>query len=725
MTEPYYGATRAEWEAFASLNLPDLLPTVCDPTVRRHPSSNNATPLDKLPSGIDRHGFGFGMLNWPNLVTTSIEDWVVNDKLGICMIMRTLHAIDIDIEDIGLATHTEGFIREHLGIDGMLLPLRMRAGTGKRAMLFRLSDGPDTIRKQVVRSPGNGMVEFLFHKQQLRVAGRHRDGQRLEWPEGIPRSLTDIPAIKMSELQDLIRALAHELPDGEATALQLDGTTGARAGERRASQVASDDPVVAFLETTDLIRAFRPDGALDVHCPWASEHEHPTPDNVTEATFFPIGLGEIKDQPGFKCMHATCAHRNWQMFLSVIGFEDTAFDIVPPQSAVAQERTNTRPLFTYKGRSNKIEPTLPNVTAALRWPAGFGYTLRYDTFKDAIVYHNAVDTTWRLLDDDTYTTFRLRLSQIGMDGTVPKEYVRDAVSLVAREASVDTAQEWLKAQEWDGIPRLEQFHVRALGAEDTPYHQAVLLYMWTALVGRIMHPGCKADMLPIFIGDQGLRKSSLAECIVPSPDEYTAITLDNRDDNLARQLRGKLIAEWAELRGLNSRAGEAIKGWISLRSDEWIPKFKEHRTNNPRRFLIIGTANEKQVLNDPTGARRMLPMRLTRSIDTNYVELNRNQLWAEALMRWRRYGIEWQRAEELAKDMHFLSSVRDLWETGITDWLREQGYRDGWTSMQLLSGGCSLPPTHANQAAYQRLRRIMARIGWEEDDHGRWYCNLV
>lgn len=717
-----YGATQAEWEAFASLNLRDLLPTVCDPNVPRSPKSSLTSSLDKNPSAIDKDGFGHGLLGWTSRVTTSVHDWMINDKLGICMIMRTIHAIDIDIKDIQAGKHVEGLIREHLGIDGMLLPVRSRPGTGSRALLFRLSDGPDSLKKQVVKAPGLGMVEFLFHKQQLRLAGRHRDGQRLEWPDGIPKQLSDIPAISMAELIDLMRMLARELGDAPPT-LDLDGSNGITPAQRKASQVNTDDPVVRFLHEHGWVRDVRPDGLIDVHCPWASEHEHPTPDNVTEATFFPLGLGEVKTQPGFKCLHATCLTRNWQSFLSKIGFEDEAFSIVelPP----GQKEKAPRPLFSYKGRSSVIESTLPNVTAALRWPDGFGYQLRYDAFKDAIVYRSNDDRTWHLLDDDTYTTFRLQLSRIGMDGNVAKEIVRDAVSLVARERAVDTAQEWLTSHQWDGHPRLMRFHHDVLRLDDTPYHQAVCLYLWTALVGRVMDPGCKADMVPIFMGKQGLRKSTFVEYLAPSPAEYAVISLANRDADIARQLRGKMVAEWDEMRGLNSRDAEAIKGWVSHRADEWVPKFKEYATAMPRRFILVGTANETQVHNDPTGARRWLPVKVNRPFDVEYVAQHREQLWAEALNIWRQTGIQWQNAERLAAPAHQASAVRDLWETVVRSWLESQGFREGWSSMQILQGALSIPPAHANSASYQRIRRIMVRLGWEENDAGRWYCALI
>jgi predicted P-loop ATPase len=213
---------------------------------------------------------------------------------------------------------------------------------------------------------------------------------------------------------------------------------------------------------------------------------------------------------------------------------------------------------------------------------------------------------------------------------------------------------------------------------DTPYHQAVCEYIWTGLAGRVLDPGCKADMVPILTGKQGLRKSSLVEALAPSPNEYTVVTLADRDDNLARQLRGRMIVEWDELRGLNSREAESLKGWVSRRKDDWIPKFKEFGTSMQRRFLLIGTANPKRFLNDPTGLRRWLPLKITKTIDVDYVLEHRNQLWAEARLMWlverertdatTKTGVMWEQAEALAHGAQHDASIRDPWVDAVDAW---------------------------------------------------------
>ena len=145
----------------------------------------------------------------------------------------------------------------------------------------------------------------------------------------------------------------------------------------------------------------------------------------------------------------------------------------------------------------------------------------------------------------------------------------------------------------------------------------------------------------------------------------------------------------------------------------------------PRRFVVIGTANETRILSDPTGARRMLPVFVEKPIDIDYVLEHRDQLWAEARELWQRHGVAWQDAEALAKDAHRAATVRDLWEPNVVAWLKEQGYRDGWTSVHILAGACSVPVSQANRTSYERLRRVMVTLGWEESPDGKWYCSLA
>lgn len=182
------------------------------------------------------------------------------------------------------------------------------------------------------------------------------------------------------------------------------------------------------------------------------------------------------------------------------------------------------------------------------------------------------------------------------------------VLLAADENPFDSAMEWLKSLEWDGIPRIEKFYHTHFGTEDSAYTRAVSRYMWTALAGRVLKPGIKADMVPILVGAQGAGKSSVVAALSLIRLFFTEISFAEKDDDLARKMRGCLVAEISELRGLNTKELESIKAFVTRTHEKWIPKFKEFATQFPRRSLSIGTTNEDEFLGDKTGNRRWLPV---------------------------------------------------------------------------------------------------------------------
>ena len=110
--------------------------------------------------------------------------------------------------------------------------------------------------------------------------------------------------------------------------------------------------------------------------------------------------------------------------------------------------------------------------------------------------------------------------------------------------------------------------------------------------GRILVPGIQADIMPILVGDQGLLKSTALAAIVPSPDFFAEINLSDKDADLARIMRGKLVVEIGELKGMRSRDIEHTKAFVTRRYEQWVPKYKEFTATYPRRAVLFGTTNE-------------------------------------------------------------------------------------------------------------------------------------
>ncbi|ENC2022851.1 ATPase [Escherichia albertii] len=345
---------------------------------------------------------------------------------------------------------------------------------------------------------------------------------------------------------------------------------------------------------------------------------------------------------------------------SVDDFDDlTNTDIAEPAPLPAFRRDN-------KG---DIEAILDNVVLALMRPDFTGVAIRYDIFRDALMLAPAETDGWRAFGDEDYSELRILLSRRSFK-EVSKELMRDAVFTVAKRQPFDSATTWLNGLEWDGVPRIESFYHTHFGTADTTYTRAVSLYMWTALAGRVLEPGVKADMVPILVGAQGLRKSAGIAALSPDPEFFADISFADKDDDLARKMRGCLVAEISELRGLNTKDLESIKAWVTRTHDKWVPKFKEFTTIFARRGIPLGSSNEDEFLADKTGNRRWLPVDVINMVDTDAIKRDLPLLWAEARETFKRLGgIQFRDAERLGATVHEQYTIKDAWLETVEKWL--------------------------------------------------------
>lgn len=650
-----YGATPTEWAAWQSLGLEsDLLPVVSDPTAKISPKSN-MKDLGKTPSRFNQQGEAVGIPKWPLHVTTEgdVARWARDNRLGICLQTRNVKAIDIDIADPVQAARVREFIAMGLGDT----PLRRRSNSGKCLIAVRLDA---EFSKRIIKT-AHGNIELLSNGQQFIAGGTHPSGVPYEWvsPDGVIGVPDELPSVSLAELDGIWHALADAfaLPDGVSEV--RNGMVPTRP------RVASDmqDPVVQWLDENGWVTEFDRDGKVHVRCPW--EDEHTSDSGPTATSWFPAGVGGFA-QGHFKCMHAHCSTRTDGDFFEAIGYGSADFDVVETVANAKGVTVEPLPAFT-RARNGQIEATLNNVLMALRRPDVCGVQLGFDTFKDALMFGEGGG--WKAFRGNIYTNLRSRL-ETGNNGFKPigRELMRDAVHAIAYEQRFDSAIQWAESLQWDGAPRVENFWATHFGVEDTAYSRAVGLYTWSSFAGRCLTPGEKCDMVPVLIGLQGAGKTSMIEALAPTLDAFTGINLEKKDEDIARGIRGKLVCELAELRGLASRDAEGIKDWTSRRFEEWVPKYEEFSTRYGRRFLGIGTGNREGFLDDETGERRWLPM-IVGNVDVDRIKRDRDQLWAEGIVLYRRVGIAWQEAVRLARGEHHKFKVGDTWCEHIEEWL--------------------------------------------------------
>ena len=367
-----------------------------------------------------------------------------------------------------------------------------------------------------------------------------------------------------------------------------------------------------------------------------------------------------------------------------------------------------------KGR---IEALIENVRLALLRPDFCGMDIRRDTFRGEIVYGvPGQPDKWVAFRDHHYTELRHTLALSGFK-PVGRELMRDAVIWVAEDRTVDSAQVWLEGLTWDGVSRVEGFYARYFGVEASPYATAVSRYIWTAMAGRVMVPGCQVDMVPILTGAQGQGKTRGVRAMVPD-DTFRELSFHQDEDARARLMRGALMVELGELTGLRTRAIEEIKAWITRSKEDWVPKYQEYSTTLLRRCVIQGTSNPTDLLDDPTGARRWLPMACG-EVDVEGIARDRDQLWAEALVLHTAGGVAWRDAQTLAEAEHGNYRAEDSWEEVIERWLATPNLdgtlpgAEGVTVHQVLSEAFGMSAKDASVAFQNRTSKILRALGFE------------
>lgn len=470
---------------------------------------------------------------------------------------------------------------------GEVPPRRWRANSNK--CLYLLGVEGD-FRKRIHRLEGElGIIELLANGQQFVACGTHSSGARIEWDGGLP---DDPPVLTADQLETLWQQLADALP--------VSVTTEAGASKMRDRSTftpGATDETADWLDANGWTLLDGTNGERYIRCPF--EDGHSTGGDPTSTVYFPAGTAGF-DLGHFKCLHASCAHRNDGDYLNAIGirnddFEDlTSTEVAEPAPLPAFERD----------KWGRIEATISNAAKAVVRPDFVGIDIRFDQFRDEIMFASEGSGQWQAFTDPDYARLRITMEKRGFKA-VGRELIRDVVLLAADEQPFDSATTWLNGLEWDGVPRIEHFYHTHFGTADTAYTRAVSMYMWTALAGRVLEPGSKADMVPILVGRQGCGKSSGVEALSPDPAFFTEISFAEKDDDLARKMRGRLVAEIGELRGLNTKELESIKAFVTRTHENWIPKYREFATQFPRRLVFIGTTNEDEFLADKTGNRAL------------------------------------------------------------------------------------------------------------------------
>ena len=164
--------------------------------------------------------------------------------------------------------------------------------------------------------------------------------------------------------------------------------------------------------------------------------------------------------------------------------------------------------------------------------------------------------------------------------------------------------------------------------------------MWAAVlrgaVWRVFEPGCQFDFVLTLKGDQGIRKSSSFQELVPEPDWFSSSTHDQLKD-MTVALHRILITELAELEHITGkRSTGALKNHITTRRDLCRVSYGRSYERLKRRSIMVASVNGDEFLKDQTGDRRFWVVDLGRHvINTQKLSHDRDRIWKAAITRYR------------------------------------------------------------------------------------------
>jgi len=292
-----------------------------------------------------------------------------------------------------------------------------------------------------------------------------------------------------------------------------------------------------------------------------------------------------------------------------------------------------------------------------------------------------------------------------------------AVQAAARHNQFHPVRDYFDSLVWDEVPRLDAWLVTYFHVEDTPYIRAVGPRYLISAPARIYRPGCKVDYtLVLEDPQQGTQKSEALRTLAVCEEWFTDRLSHVSSKDAALEMAGVLIIELPELDALIRASASTQKAFLTRRHDRFRPPYGKHLVRVPRQSIFAGTINPPVggYLKDPTGSRRIWPVLVHGMIDLVGLERDRDQLWAEAVARFKAgapWHLEKPELEALARAEQAARYAVDAWEEPIREWLIS-GKRPEVSITEVLAGALKLAPEDWQQKAQNRVVAILTAMGF-------------
>ena len=355
-------------------------------------------------------------------------------------------------------------------------------------------------------------------------------------------------------------------------------------------------------------------------------------------------------------------------------------------------------------------PNLNNVMLVWAKDPYFRGKVWYDEFLQRVMmedYPGAIPREWTGADAVRTAIYFQRV--IGITAMQTK-IVKEAVMAVCAKDIRNCLKDWLDQLQWDGRPRIWNFFPEYCGAPNTAYTRAVSKNFFLTLIARAIRRGSKVDNVVVLEGEEGLKKSSMFECL--GGDWFFTQHGDINQNQFFENLQGKWIVEIAEMDAFSRAETTRVYSVITTRSDRYRVPYEPYPADHPRSCVFVGTTNKDTWSNSETGGRRWWPIRCRGHIDVDAISRIREQLFAEAMHEFTREAKWWLMPEDETKIEQSARYQVDERNDMVEAWLLG---KNRITVAEIMEECLKFDRSRIGSKAEQMsVGRMLAHLGWQK-----------
>jgi predicted P-loop ATPase len=368
-------------------------------------------------------------------------------------------------------------------------------------------------------------------------------------------------------------------------------------------------------------------------------------------------------------------------------------------------------------KDSGIKPILANLRLFLQHYEAWDGVLGFDEFANVVKIikrppwgDEAPGTQW----SDHYTALTTVWFQEDQNINASLNNTGRAVDMAARANSFHPVREYLNGLVWDGKPRIKTWLPRYFHCEDTAYARAVGPRFLISAVARIFDPGCQVDHMLVFEGPQGKLKDRALRALAVRDEWYTDRLSNVSSKDAFGEVAGMFLIQISEMEAFVKASTSSKKAFLTRTFDRFRPPYGKHITNVKRQCVFAGTINPpidgSGYLTDSTGNRRYWPIACVGMIDRDGIENDRDQLWAEAFVRFKagdKWWLETPELEALAAVEQAKRLKRDDWHELIEEWI---GAREDVSMCEVLQ----MLGVSRSRSAEMRIANIFGHLGFKK-----------